>query len=162
MCRQHLVYRPTDRPTDSCNTICPLFQGEHKNECCIRVSINCYPCHDISMYNLTTLIWNTVRPPMKYIKFPKMYKWINPCKIQSLSSKLLYKNSYFTRCEKFQSPNKYFLPWGTLCLSAVQIKLLLMRLQSCQSQTKYIVTHLSPSISSCTPPPPPKSINNIF
>ena len=36
---QHLVYRPTDRPTDlhtdrptdSCKTICPLFQGGHKN-----------------------------------------------------------------------------------------------------------------------------------
>ena len=31
---QHLVYRPTDRhtdqPTDSCKTICPLFQGGHK------------------------------------------------------------------------------------------------------------------------------------
>ena len=26
---QHLVYRPTDRPTDSCKTICPLFQGGH-------------------------------------------------------------------------------------------------------------------------------------
>ena len=32
---QHLVYRPTDRhtdrPTDSCKTIWPLFQGVHKN-----------------------------------------------------------------------------------------------------------------------------------
>ena len=32
---QHLVYRPTYRPTDippdSCKTICPLFQGGHKN-----------------------------------------------------------------------------------------------------------------------------------
>ena len=24
---QHLVYRPTYRPTDNCKTICPLFQG---------------------------------------------------------------------------------------------------------------------------------------
>ena len=24
---QHLVYRPTDLPTDNCKTICPLFQG---------------------------------------------------------------------------------------------------------------------------------------
>ena len=34
MSGQHLVYRPTDRytnqPTDSCKTICPLFQGGHK------------------------------------------------------------------------------------------------------------------------------------
>ena len=33
--RQHIVYRltdpPTYRPTDSCKTICPLFQGRHKN-----------------------------------------------------------------------------------------------------------------------------------
>ena len=28
--RQHLVYRPMDRPSDSCKTICPLFQGGHK------------------------------------------------------------------------------------------------------------------------------------
>ena len=29
---QHLVYRPTVRPTDSCKTICPLFKGGHKND----------------------------------------------------------------------------------------------------------------------------------
>ena len=29
--RQHLVYRSTYRPTDSCKTTCPLFQGGHKN-----------------------------------------------------------------------------------------------------------------------------------
>ena len=37
---QHLVYRPTDIPTPSCKTICPLFQGGHKNYSSLMNSIH--------------------------------------------------------------------------------------------------------------------------
>ena len=58
---QHLVYRPTDRPiymyrpTDSCKTICPLFQGGHKNTYLPYVEILCNRKHTYIFFGLIML-----------------------------------------------------------------------------------------------------------
>ena len=61
--------RPTYPPTDSCKTICPLFQGGHKNyqrkPLFLKFSMLCYyriisPCNSIYLHVLLDDTWSNV------------------------------------------------------------------------------------------------------
>ena len=81
MSGQHLVYRltdrPTYRPTDSCKTICPLFQGGHNfhlvehqhcikkrfDTCCPNCTLDLMPLY-IFIINLTKYLVYIPREPV--------------------------------------------------------------------------------------------------
>ena len=50
----------TDQTTDSCKTICPLFQGRHTNQCCVKqqrlLKTNAY-VNIMDIYNVGYILW---------------------------------------------------------------------------------------------------------
>ena len=74
---QNLVYRPTYWSTDSCNTICPLFQGGHKK---IRTSI-------VKLFEAWGLYVTLLTCSIKKLKQTNDLAWLRKkLKVNSLSN----------------------------------------------------------------------------
>ena len=68
------TYQPTNRLTDSCKTICPLFQGGHKN--CIISNQTSLTAREKSYLKSGNILFQTITFRLEYWEFlVSNYKW---------------------------------------------------------------------------------------